>query len=58
MSEIERLEAELEGLAEEMQAEIDRIAAESERTARAIEEVPLRPKRTDIVVDDLLLVWS
>ena len=58
MGEIERLEAELEALAEDMQAEVDRIAAASERTALSIEEVSLRPKRADIVVDDLLLVWA
>jgi hypothetical protein len=56
--EIERLEAELAGLAEEMQAEVDRIAAASEAGARAIEEDAIRPKRSDVTVEELLLVWS
>jgi hypothetical protein len=58
VSEIERLEAELAELAEEMQAEVDGIAAASERTAMAIEEESIRPKRSDIVLGELLLVWS
>ena len=58
VSEIERLEAELAELAEEMQAEVDGIAAASERTAMAIEEESIRPKRSDIVRGALLLVWS
>lgn len=58
VSEIERLEAELAELAGEMQAEVDGIAAASERTAMAIEEEPIRPKRSDIAVGELLLVWS
>jgi hypothetical protein len=58
VGEIERLESELESLAAEMQAEVDRIAAESRAVGLAIEEVEIRPKRTDIAVEDLLLVWS
>ncbi len=58
VSEIARLEAELEDLAAEMQDEIDRIAAESEAIAARIEEVPVRPKRADVVVRESLVVWD
>jgi hypothetical protein len=58
VGEIGRLEAELEGLAEDLQAEVDRIAAASRQTAEAIEEVPVQLKQAEIVVEDLLLVWS
>ncbi len=56
--EIERIEHELEGLASELQEEIDRIAGESEERAARVEEVGVRPKRTDITVTDAALYWS
>lgn len=57
-NEIERLEAEIEALAGELQDEIDRIAAASEEKAEAIDEKPFRPKKADIAVLDLWLVWG
>jgi len=58
VGEIGRLEAELERLAGDLQAEVDRIAAASRQTAQAIEEVPVQLKQAEVVVEDLLLVWS
>jgi hypothetical protein len=57
-NEIERLEAEIEALAGELQDEIDRIAAASEEKAEAIDEKPFRPRKADIAVLDLWLVWG
>ncbi len=57
VGEIGRLEEELDRLAGEMQEEIDAIAARSEEKARRIEEVPVRPKRADVVVDGVTLAW-
>ncbi len=58
LSEIQRLEAELEDLEEEMVEEIGRIAAQSEAKAERLEEVPVRPRRADVVVERLALVWE
>jgi len=55
--EIERIEAELEGLARELQDEIDRIAAESEEMAEKITTVAVKPKKADIEIIDLRLIW-
>jgi hypothetical protein len=55
--EIERIENELEDLADEMQDEIDRIAVASEEDAEQIEELAVRPKRADVEVLDLFLIW-
>lgn len=55
--EIERIQDELEDLADELQDEVDRIALESEEKADLIEEVAVRPKRADVEVRDLVLVW-
>jgi hypothetical protein len=55
--EIDRIEEELEDLADELQDEVDRIAAESEQVAGQIEEVAIRPKRADVELLDLALVW-
>jgi hypothetical protein len=55
--EIERLEEEIEDLAIEMQEEIDRIAATSDELAEQVEEQSIRPKRADVVVHQLELVW-
>jgi len=57
-NEIERLEAEIGVLAEDLQDEIDRIAAESEEKAERIEEKAIKAKKTDIAVLDLWLVWG
>jgi hypothetical protein len=55
--EIERIEEELEDLAAEMQDEIDRIALASEQKAEVIEETAVRPKRADVEIRELQLVW-
>ncbi len=57
ISEIARLEDELEELAVDLDEEIGRIAAESEEKAHRIEEVQLRPKRADVTIRNLSLVW-
>jgi hypothetical protein len=57
MHEIERLEEEIEDLATEMQEEIDSIAAASDELAEQVEEQSIRPKRADVVVSQLELVW-
>jgi hypothetical protein len=57
-NEIERLEAEIGVLAEDLQDEIDRIAAESEEKAERIEEKAIKAKKADIAVLDLWLVWA
>jgi hypothetical protein len=57
-NEIERLELEIDGLAEEMQDEIDAIAVESEEKAEQIEEKAVKAKKADITVIDLTLVWG
>jgi len=56
--EIERLADELEDLADEMQAEIDRVAAESETKASKLEDVAVRPARTQVEVRRVRLVWG
>jgi len=58
VNEIERLEAEIEGLANELQDEIDRIAVESEEKAEQIAEKAIKAKKADIEVRDLWLVWG
>jgi hypothetical protein len=55
--EIERIEEELEDLAVEMQDEVDRIALASERKAEMIEEAAIRPKRADVEIRELVLLW-
>ncbi len=57
LSEIDRLQEELDGLAREMQEEIDRIAAESDLKADQLEEVRVRPRRTAITIEAPVLVW-
>jgi hypothetical protein len=57
-NEIERLEAEIEDVAVELEEEIERIAAESEEKAEQIEERPVKAKKADISVLDLMLVWG
>jgi hypothetical protein len=57
-NEIDRLEAEIEDLAEDLQDEIDRIAAESEEEAEGIEKKAIKAKKADIAVLDLRLVWG
>ncbi len=56
--EIERLETELEELAAELEAEVARIAKESQAKAARIEEKPLKVRKTDISIHDLVLLWS
>jgi hypothetical protein len=58
LSEIERIERELEQLAAEMESEVDRIAEESEAKARTIESVGVRPRKNDISVTELYLLWE
>ncbi len=58
LHEIERLELELEDLAEELQDEIDRIAEESEIAGDQVEIVEVRPFQKDVEVTDVWLVWS
>jgi len=55
--EIERLEQEIDDLAEELDADIARVAEASVAVAEALEQVPIRPKRTNIQVLSLELVW-
>jgi len=55
--EIERMEREIQDLADELDAEVGRVTAVSEALADALEEVPIRPKRTDVQVLTLELVW-
>ena len=57
-NEIERLEAEIEDIADELEDEIERIAAESEEKAEQIEERPVKARKADIVVLDLQLLWE
>ncbi len=54
---VARIEEELETLTQELRTEVDRIAAASEERARAIEEVVLRPRRSDIAVLEVELAW-
>jgi hypothetical protein len=56
--EIERIEIELEDLADELQREVDRIAEASEAKAAQIEKLAVRPKRADVIVRELSLVWA
>jgi len=57
-NEIERLEAEIVALGDELQDEIDRIAAESEEKAEQIEQNAVKAKKSDIAVLDLWLLWG
>jgi hypothetical protein len=54
----ERLEQQLEDLADEMLDEIEEIAAASEEIANAVEEVAIRPKQADVTVKEISLVWE
>lgn len=56
--EIDRLEHQLEDLAEEMYGEIDAIAAASGEIANTLEEVAIRPKQADVTVKEISLVWG
>jgi len=58
VGEIQRLEDELAELADELQDEINRIADLSEEKAQTIEEVQVRPRRTDVEVDRVMVVWG
>ena len=58
VSEIERIEEELQQLAEDLQDEIDRIAEASEERGGKIEEVAVRPKRADVVLRQAILAWE
>lgn len=55
--EIEWLEQEIDDLAAELDADVARVAEASEALADEIEQVPIRPKRTNIQVVNLELVW-
>lgn len=57
-NEIERLTAEIADLAAELDGEVERIAAESEEVAEGIEEVAISPKKADVTVRDIWLVWE
>jgi hypothetical protein len=58
VDEIARIEAELEDLAEELQDEVDRIAEASEEKALKIEEVGIRPNKTDIAIREIFVLWE
>jgi hypothetical protein len=57
-NEIRRIEQELEQLAAELQEEVDRIATESRETANRVEEVPIKASRSDVVVLDMMILWT
>jgi hypothetical protein len=58
LHEIDRLNDDLEDLAEELQDEIDRIAEASVRAAEKVEIVDVRPIQRDVEVRDVWLVWG
>jgi len=57
-NEIERLTDQLEELADEMTDEIEAIAAASEELAENVEEVAVRPRKADVAVHSVELVWG
>ncbi len=56
--EIDRLELQLEDLADEMQDEVDTIAAASEVIANTVKDLEVRPKQADVSVREISLVWG
>jgi len=58
LNEIERLEVELEELAEDLQDEVDAVAEASERKAEQIDSVNVRPVQRDVEVREIVLVWA
>jgi hypothetical protein len=56
-AELARLQAELESLEAESPAELDRVRQEVSEADLALEEVPIPPRRGDLSVDPVTLVW-
>jgi molybdopterin converting factor small subunit len=52
------IHAQIEGLNSELEAEIARLEGEFDPNAVRIETVPVRPRKADIAVEDLALVWK
>ena len=57
-NEIERLEAEIEDLADDLQEELERMEAASEEKAEQIEEKAVKAKKADVEVLELFLYWG
>jgi hypothetical protein len=55
--EIQRIEGELEQLAVELEDEVERIAVESRETAERIEEMAVKATRSNIAVQELMILW-
>jgi hypothetical protein len=55
--EIQRIEQELEQLAHELEDEVERIAAESRETAERVEEVAVKATRSNVAVQELMILW-
>lgn len=55
---VEALQSKLEALEAQMQADVDQLAASAAPDALAIETVELRPKKTEIAVHAVKLLWT
>ena len=51
------IHAQIEGLNSQLEAEVARLEGEFDPNAVRIENVPVRPRKADIAVEDLALVW-
>jgi hypothetical protein len=57
-ADVEAIRAQAEALNTELEAEIARLEGEFDPNAVRIETVPVRPRKADIAVQDLALVWK
>jgi hypothetical protein len=52
------IHAQIEGLNAQLEAEVTRLEGEFDPNAVRIETVPVRPRKADVTVEDLALVWK
>ena len=56
-ADVEALKEQVAAMHAELEAEIGRIGAEFDPNTIRVEIVPVRPKKADISVEDMALVW-
>lgn len=55
---IDELQGELEGIRDAMERELEAIARSFDPTSLALEKETLKPRRTDVKVDRVALLWK
>jgi hypothetical protein len=56
-ADVKALQDQIDAMNEELQAEISQLESEFDPNTVRIEAVPVRPKKSDIAVEDIALVW-